>query len=534
MYLVAAGLWIFFSDDLAESLASDQRSYSILQTYKGWFFVAITSVVLYLLIKKHHLQLQKKEAMLRGSESLHKRTFESLEESVIIVDTQTRTILDCNLSTEKMFGYSRDELIGKNTRKLHVDKDHYRKFERIGKNTLKEEGTFRTEYKLKKKNGELFYSDHTVSLVYNSEGNADRAVSIIRDITRQIETRKALEDSEEKYRHIFENNPVPMWIYNPDTLEFVEVNRAAVQHYGYSEEEFLSMAIADIRPTDDIKALKKDVQEHRNTSSYGEEWVHLKKDGSRIDVKISAANIEYDDSTYRLVLANDITDQKRVHERILQSAIETENRERKRFAQELHDGIGQYLASAKMNLESVKSHIDPLPKNKQKQLKTSIDLLKHAISESRVIAHNLMPSVIEDYGLVLALETLLENVLETSDINYSFNHRIDYQKLSLNVQLNIYRIVQEAIRNALKYSQCSQVSVQLYEYEDQLSLTIEDDGIGLKLDKTMEEKGIGLKSIRSRTKAISGQIEIDSKPGKGVTITLDIPILPNLSEQGYG
>ncbi|MDX1639173.1 MAG: PAS domain S-box protein, partial [Balneolaceae bacterium] len=155
---------------------------------------------------------------------------------------------------------------------------------------------------------------------------------------------------------------------NVNTLEFVEVNRAAVEHYGYSEEEFLSMTIADIRPDEDVEKLVQAIENNKNEAIYGEEWRHVTSQGNRIAVRISATDIVYEGKPgYRLVLANDITELKQAKKKIINSFIEGEERERARIARELHDGIGQYLSAAHMNLEAVKDDLQQLPEKRGKQ-----------------------------------------------------------------------------------------------------------------------------------------------------------------------
>ena len=113
--------------------------------------------------------------------------------------------------------------------------------------------------------------------------------------------------SDEQYRRLFERNPQPMWLYDPETLAFVAVNEAAVRQYGYSVEEFLAMTIKDIRPQEDVPVLVENVSKLDGNLQYGEQWRHRKKDGSIIDVEVSANDLEFGGRRTRLVMATDIT-----------------------------------------------------------------------------------------------------------------------------------------------------------------------------------------------------------------------------------
>ena len=113
--------------------------------------------------------------------------------------------------------------------------------------------------------------------------------------------------SDEQYRRLFERNPQPMWLYDPETLAFVAVNEAAVRQYGYSVEEFLAMTIKDIRPQEDVPAVVENVSKLDGNLQYGEQWRHRKKDGSIIDVEVSANDLEFAGRHARLVMVTDIT-----------------------------------------------------------------------------------------------------------------------------------------------------------------------------------------------------------------------------------
>jgi PAS domain S-box-containing protein len=143
-----------------------------------------------------------------------------------------------------------------------------------------------------------------------------------RDVTARVQAREALRESEAKYRLLFEGNPQPMWVYDLDSLSFLKVNRAAIDLYGYSLEEFLAKTIKDIRPPAELPRFLERVKELREETpglSYSGEWRHVKKSGEIINVEIISHEIAFDGRRARLALAKDITDRKRAEEALKES-----------------------------------------------------------------------------------------------------------------------------------------------------------------------------------------------------------------------
>lgn len=219
---------------------------------------------------------------------------------------------------------------------------------------------------------------------------------------------------------------------------------------------------------------------------------------------------------YRLKQKNLLQQQLNQQQKAQASAVmETQEDERKRIAEDLHDSLGHLLSTVKLNLQT-------LP-NGQTQVHNSLQLLNQASEEIRNITFNLMPRTLEEGGLVPALNELAAKVTNAGTVKVLLHvHDMDRFVLEKQSQFNIYRIVQEAVNNILKHAEASEINIQLIGQADHITIMIEDDGKGF--DPGTNSKGRGLKNIVTRSLWLKGSLNIDSTPGRGTTITTEIPI----------
>lgn len=218
--------------------------------------------------------------------------------------------------------------------------------------------------------------------------------------------------------------------------------------------------------------------------------------------------------------------EKRLSEdRMIASVLEAEDRERTRIAKELHDSLGQLLMAISLNLESLKKDMNLLSDKNQLKLTNALNYLSSAIQESRHISHNLMPKAINDYGYILAIQSMIEGLQAVEDVNFQFYNNLNEERLSSNIELSLFRITQEAITNILKHADAKNITIQLMKYSDMLLLTIEDDGEGFDYKlKQEKDRNFGLESIQNRANSISAVLTIESKKGYGTTIMVEVPI----------
>jgi PAS domain S-box-containing protein len=179
---------------------------------------------------------------------------------------------------------------------------------------LRTGGTFEAEYRFVRPDGSIAWvvGHAAPERAPGGDGRLLGYVGTVTSITERKRSEEALRMSEARYRSLFSSNPDPTWVYALDSLSFLAVNDAAIKQYGYSRHEFLSMTIADIRPAEDVEALKRAIADHQKRGLIeGGLWRHRRKDGTIVDVEISSHNIDFDGRPARIVVARDITERLR-------------------------------------------------------------------------------------------------------------------------------------------------------------------------------------------------------------------------------
>ncbi len=245
----------------------------------------------------------KADDALRSSEEKYHTIFENIQDVFYQTDL-AGNILDISPSIKYYSEFNRNELIGSPAYKLYNNPDD----RNILINAIMKNGELRDyEVKFKTKADEIKFASISARLILNTDGIPTHIDGIIRDITERKLAEEDLIESEAKYRYLFANNPQPMWIIDSDTLAFLEVNQAAINHYGYSREEFLTMTIKDIRPVEDIRKLEDHIALTSSIINRAGTSRHLKKDGQIIFVEITSQTVYFNGRNARHVLVNDIT-----------------------------------------------------------------------------------------------------------------------------------------------------------------------------------------------------------------------------------
>ena len=364
---------------------------------------------------------------------------------------------------------------------------------------------------------------------YDELGKLARAFNAM---SAQVQdAQKTLESKAQNYRLLFEGNPMPMWIISKSTLEILNVNQAAVEHYGYTLSEFLALNSKDLRPEEDHEKYVQFINDEKNIHSNNRGiWRHKKKDGTIIMVDVTADNIIYHDQPARLILANDVTEKlnaeaQLVRHRVMQqeliseTTLQVQEKAREELGKELHDNINQILASTKLYLEMAKGGNAKLV---QEAIDKSYDNVNLAIMEIRRLSKQLVAPALET-SLVDVIKDLSEEIQAITPINTSLIIDNFHEHLvNDNLKLVLYRIIQEQVNNILKHAAASDVHITIATEHGIVYLIIWDNGIGF--DTAKKSKGIGLRNIDSRVKFYDGEVNLTSQPGKGTRLEISVPL----------
>ncbi len=319
--------------------------------------------------------------------------------------------------------------------------------------------------------------------------------------------------------------------------KFIKLLSCENEHQGLSIDDLL------LSDNDEGASIKEMIENHRHTLWTGEVTV-LTQTGKKLWLEMTVVpmnQVKMNKSV--LLLCADITkriesqkelvqlSEKKIKKEVdLQKAqasqiVEAQEEERKRIAKDIHDGIGQMLTALKFNVESINYEAKDTFEEKVNKLKL---LLSDLIKEVRAVTFNLTPPELRDYGIVPTIGKLVDQLSKLTGKNIHFENRTDFNgRFDSLVETNLYRVVQEAVNNALKYAESNYILITLSHSSDKLSIVIDDDGKGFDaslIEDTEKGSGLGLFFMRERISYINGRIFINSKRGEGTRITINMDL----------
>jgi two-component system, NarL family, sensor histidine kinase UhpB len=380
-------------------------------------------------------------------------------------------------------------------------------------------------------------TDSEVALEAIKQGAQDYLVKgefkadvLVRSIQYSIERKNTEEKilaSEERYRQMFYKNPFPAWIYDLDSLHVLEVNDAAIKQYGYERNEFLNLTIKDIRPAEDIHETMHSLSLRGVPEKLkGKICRHKKKNGEIILVEVTFYKIDYSGKIAMQVQINDVTERFRLEKElaeqqkikqlhITEAVLTAQEKERKGIGEELHDNINQILATSKLFLSTA------LQESSFEFIAKSQEYVSLAMEEIRKLSKALITPAFIRSGLEQSIEQLIDNTMAAKKISITTDIKIPEEtNVEEGLKLAIYRIIQEQLNNILKYADASAISIRIDTDANIISLSISDNGKGF--DVNQKREGIGITNITNRAELYNGNVKIDSSPGNGCRLRVEL------------
>ena len=481
--------------------------------------VILASIRMSFRLFESRMNEKEKARVVQENEQRFRSIFDQAGAGVALVDVTSGKIFRANIAFCILLAMSESELQNRRYEEFHAEQDHSDANRK--ELLLSGEAADQTsERKLNTLEGERWVRE-TITATWPEQSNAYFIV-IWQDITEQHRAQAELLDSERRYRRLFEGNPMPMWVFDRETLQFMAVNDAAIDHYGYSRDEFLAMDISQIRPDGDKERLLGILTAEENRSDLINRsgvWRHKRKDGSVIWVEVTGHKLEFRGRPAKMILALDITERLEA-----QKELERNLSEKDFLLQESSRRIRRNITALetvlRFKIQSVPEDSARIPLAETLQRLAGIRALYNCLLLSHVQEH-------ENAGSYLK---------ELSDLVVSANlHRARIQlvqrlspiAMEPSRLLTLGVITNELISNAIQHAFINQtegtINVELLEQSGKVILIVKDDGRGIPENPGGGMgAGTGLSMVRMLAQNLNGSCEF--KGERRNRVELEFPL----------
>jgi PAS domain S-box-containing protein len=463
---------------------------------------------------------RKNEEVIRQSEERFRSIIQYLTDIIWIVDRDLNIIYE-SPSSWQVLGYEPCFLIGKKGLEL-VHPDDIKPVKKDLKGVFKKQNDYLpTEFRVKHQDG------HWVSLEAIANNMLDHPaikgiIITCRDITDRKEVEKAMRVSESKFRNIFNNSSDSILIVR-NNFSILEVNEVFLRISGYTAEEILCMKLTDLISDAYLpQMVDKLIRYFQNEKLPAIECEIRLKSKTNLPVEINSKLIEYEGEMVLVSIMRDITERRQLENRLLDTIISTEEKEREKFARNLHDELGPLLSSIKMYVNSLASASD---QQKHSFIISQLQqILTEAIQSTKELSNDLSPHVLASYGLVAALEWFINQIKPYISVN--FETTLKEERFSSSLELSIYRIIKELINNTIKHARADSISINLHMYLHSLRLSYSDNGVGFPdyWQDSFDSMGMGMSNIMSRCRSINAVSKFYNHAPRGMSFEMDVQI----------
>ena len=506
--------------------------------------VGLSVAILYKQASHDIIKRKIAEKALRESEERYRYLYNNTPGMLHSIDPQGRliSVSDYWLNT---LGYIREEVVGKRLSEF-LTEDSRKYADEIALNEFLDKGFLSDiSYQFRKKSGETIDVLLSAIAERDSFGRVSRSLAVLVDVTEQKRAEAQLRITREQLRlyseglekqvaertsiisSILRNTPSIVFIKDEE-FKYIQVNSKfedviglrESQIIGKTDYEIFDREIANQFMMNDLKVIteKRAFQFEESVPS---------EDGARIYLAAKFP-LHGDDGSVRSIcgIATDITEIKKAQlqlQRLSARIISSQEKERTAIARELHDQLGQALTALRFDVVWIMDHlkdVDPAITGQATAMRTMID---KTIDDVRGIALRLRPGVLDDLGLVAALEWMVDDFRKRTHLNINFEYT-DVPDIPNLIATAAYRIAQEALTNVARYANASKVEVWLASRDDFLVLKVRDDGKGFKVSDLSDSEGLGIAGMRERAALAGGYIDIQSGLGKGVLVTFRVSL----------
>jgi PAS domain S-box-containing protein len=449
-------------------------------------------------------------------------------------DADPRAVLDVLLrgwryeyispSLEKVLGFSVEEATT-DTPATHVDPAWYPTVAKIFLDNLVDQAPTQThEFPLLAKDGAKRWCEVTINVVPTAPGEPLQIIGIMRDITSRHDAREALRKSEAQFRGLFENLP--------DGVVLLDRNGSIL----FANHGAPGMEVDTLIGRECFSFIPE-VHQGTPRAAFAAVWegrapatVEFPDIFGRIWSCLFVPIIERDAVERVMAICTDITERKKAaqaildEQKLLRRLIDLQERERRFLSYEIHDGFAQQITGALFHLDAFKRSRGNDDSQAEKNLERAAAMLRRSIDETRRLISGLRPPILDESGILAAIEYLACEFRERSGIDIMFVHDLHAIRLAPPLESAVFRIVQESLANACRHSGSDFIRVELNRSDERLEIVVFDEGAGFDPAAVPEDR-FGLRSIRERARLLGGEARVESAPGDGCRVRAFLPLV---------
>lgn len=478
-----------------------------------------------------------KNALLETEEHF-RELIENAFDIIMVVDQQG-IIRYISPSIEPAAGYKREEVVGTSAFDfLHPD-DFSKVFTAWQDGELKTKQTITAEMRCRQKDGIYHLLEVTATNLFDHP-LIRGAVLNFRDIEERKRAEEALRESEEKYRHIFENAFDVICTFDMN-LRVLGVSPSVEKALGYRPDELVGRTLIEIN--EEIQTMIPDSFEQaldRAKRVFSGEKINIAhygfkvKNGRQKYAELSVAPIIQDDQIVAVIcIARDITERVNTEKKlkqISQKVLMAQEEEQGRLARDLHDDLGQLLTTIQLDVSRVRNKVEDEP-HLVEEIDRIIGNIEETAGSLRRLCSGLRPPLLDDLGLNSALRDYVLKFEKRWGISVRFNSSINDTVLCSLESLTLFRITQEALTNVLRHAGRCEVNISLDQSNDVITLQVQDNGTGFDVTKKEALVTSGLHGMRERAELCGGELEITSSLQEGTIVKAVMPLNPNIGKE---